>query len=443
MASTRDKLRRMPGSAVLLVCALGILIAFLGVGPGSIYLTFHAHSDFRSFYSGATMLGSGGLYDVDRVQDLQRQLFGGTIRSLLPIRLPFYYAFLSLLAWVPFGVAQWFWLAAMALATLAFVSLSAGLGRISVAIACCWSWPLLFNLPLGQDVPLVLLFLSAALWAIYARKNWWLAGLLFSLCLIKFHLFLLVPLLILGKRKWRLAAGLVTGTACLMAISFLAAGFEWPRQYIAVILDPLGSPGLAAMPNLHGLMFNFNGLGAPEYLFSFAVLGMVWWVIRHRPFGVAAAATLVGSVLLSQHSYLADCAILIPALLTLVRPANGLIVRGCAAVLLLPLPYAISHFKESGSLLAVLLLLLLLAIALDSSYTELSRPSEISYPPTERTESPAQRSLRHWRAIAIHRGCRDAESAGDMDHAPTCEQRGNPQARKPIAQMVADHDVRC
>ena len=107
----------------------------------------------------------------------------------------------------------------MMLAIGIFIYFYSGPGRARAAIACCWSWPLLLNLTLGQDGALVLLLLGAVLWAIYARKNWWLAGFLFSLCLIKFNLFLLCPLLIIVKRKWRLAAGILTGTACLMAIS--------------------------------------------------------------------------------------------------------------------------------------------------------------------------------------------------------------------------------
>ncbi len=365
MSWTRDKLQRLPRPMVVAVCVFGILINFATLSPQAVYSIFQDHSDFRSFYIGAKLVASGDIYNVDHVLESQRQLFGGTSRTLLPVRLPFFYAFLSPLANVPIRVGQWIWLAGMILATGIFIWLYSGPGRARTAVVCCWSWPLLLSLPMGQDLALVLLFLGAALWAIYARKNWWMAGLLFSLCLIKFNLFLLFPLLIVGKRKWRLAAGAFAGAACLTAISFVVAGWEWPRQYAAVIFDPRGSPNLAGMPNLHGLMFNLHGFGVPEYLISLAVIGMVWWVIRHRPFGIAAAATLLGSLLLSQHSYLQDCAILIPALLILVRPACGRLVRFGALVLLLPLPYELSLFRGRGSALAVLLLVLLIAIVLD------------------------------------------------------------------------------
>ena len=315
---------------------------------------------------GAILVGNGQLYDVDSALATQRKLFGGTIQSLVPTRLPFYYVFLFPLGRLSFKVGQWLWLACMVLMIVIFIALASGLGRANVAIACCWSWPLLFSLPLGQDIALVLLVLGVTLWAIYVRRNWWLGGLLLSLCLIKFNLFLLVPLLIIGKRKWRLASGFLAGTICLTALSFLVAGWGWPRQYTAIILDPLGSPGLRSMPNLRGLMISFSDTRVLEYLLSAAVIGTVWWVIRRRTFGVAAAATLLGSVLLSQHAYLQDYAILIPALLILVRQARGELVRYCALFLLLPVPYEISFLRENGSVPAVLLLLLLFAVAVDS-----------------------------------------------------------------------------
>jgi len=311
------------------------------------------------------MAGRGNLYEVDQVRATQRELFGGPIPSLLLTRLPFYYALLSPLAVLPFEVAQWFWLVGMVLAIGIFACLSYGLGRARTAIACCWSWPLLWSLPQGQDVALVLLFMGAGLWAFYARKNWWLAGILFSLCLIKFNLFLLCPLLILGKvgaRRWRLAAGFLAGAAGLVGISFAVSGWGWPRQYVSLIFDPIASPGLWAMPNLHGLMVNLHCGRALEYLLSLAVTGMVWWVVRHRPFGVAAAVTVLGSLLLSQHAYIHDCAILIPALLALIRSASGSVVRFSALLLLLPVTYEFSFYRGSGTVLTVLLLVLMAAV---------------------------------------------------------------------------------
>jgi len=370
MAGRRDPLRRTPLASVLLLCLVGVLFNAATVGPRRIVLNFHEYTDFRHFYAGAAMAGEGNFYEIDQVRATQIKLFGGIVPSLLLTRLPFYYAFLSPLAALSYEDAQWVWLGGMVIAIVIFACLASGLGRRLAAIACCWSWPLLWSLPQGQDVALVLLFMGAGSWAMYVRKNWWLAGLLFSLCLIKFNLLLLCPLLIMGKigrRKWRLAAGFLAGSACLAGISFLVSGPGWPRQYVSLIFNPMASPASEWMPNLHGLMVNLHGGRVLEFLLSLGVTGMVCWVVRHRPFSAAAAATIVGSLLLSQHAYIHDCAILIPALLTLIRPASGDMVRICALLLLIPVPYQMSFYRESGTVLGVLLLVLMAAVTWTSS----------------------------------------------------------------------------
>ena len=50
------------------------------------------------------------------------------------------------------------------------------------------------------------------------------AGFVLSLSAIKFHLFLLLPLLVITQGKQRVLAGLTVGAAALEALSFIAAG---------------------------------------------------------------------------------------------------------------------------------------------------------------------------------------------------------------------------
>ena len=137
MAWTRDPLQRIPPLSVFLLCVVGVLVNAATVGPWRISSNFRGYSDFRHLYTGATLATSGHLYDVDYVLATQTELFGGTTRSMIPIRLPFYYAFLSPLAKLPFKVGQWFWLGAMTLAIGIFVGLCSGLGVGRTAIACC------------------------------------------------------------------------------------------------------------------------------------------------------------------------------------------------------------------------------------------------------------------------------------------------------------------
>ena len=79
--------------------------------------------------------------------------------------------------------------------------------------------------------------------------------------------------------------------------------------------------------------------------------------------GTALAATLVGSLLLSRHTYLQDCAILIPSLVLLTRPQAGPVVRCGALILALPFAYVFVVIAL-GTITALLLLLLLVLMAL-------------------------------------------------------------------------------
>lgn len=343
-----------------LLCLLGICINCLIIGPGALTIASHGQNDFRLFYTGGKLAGSEGLYNMSRVLAAQREAFGEASEKLMPVRLPFYYALLSPLARLPYKLALSVWTGSNILAIIFFVLLSPGEDRIPLAIACCWSLPLVFSLAMGQDLGFLLLLLVASLRLLRAQKRW-LAGLVLSLCLIKFHLFLLLPLLFLGRREWRLAAGFCSGTVFLLIVSF-ATLRNWPQSYFSLIMDPAVSPGLGLMPNLHGLTTYLPGREVMEVLLSLAVVALVWRVVRGANFELAWAATLLGSLLLTRHVYLQDCAILVGPLVTIFRSTSNLLARNCAFVLLLPLSY-VFIFIQRGSVTAILFLLLLAGIA--------------------------------------------------------------------------------
>ncbi len=195
--------------------------------------------------------------------EAQREAFGYSNLHLTPVRLPFYYSLLSPLARLPYRLALLLWTASTILAAVFFVSLYPGVQRAQFAIASCWSLPLVFSIAIGQDVSFILLILAVTLRTLYAGNPLF-AGLILSLCAIKFNLFLLLPLLFVGKREWRLAAGFSIGTVLLLAISFIA-GPGWLQSYIALILDPAVDPNSPLMPNVHSLVVHQSQrlLGVP------------------------------------------------------------------------------------------------------------------------------------------------------------------------------------
>jgi hypothetical protein len=360
--------------SALVICLIGILVGCLVIGPDGLKTILRAHNDFRAFYIGGRLIGSGGLYDETRVLAAQQQTFGEASVHLMMLRLPFYYIFVAPLSLLPYRAASLVWTGGEVLAITLFVILYPWGDRTVLAMVCCWSFPLLWSIAGGQDIAFLLLILAGGLWA-FDRQKYVLAGLVLSLCAIKFQFFLLGPLLIFAKlglrRKWRTVASLLLGLTALLALSFLAAGRAWPGKYLATILSPAVSPSGEIMPNLHGFAANFPTLPFLEIFLSVLVIGMVWFVVRRRKsFEVAMAATLAGGLLLSRHSYVGDCAILIPALFVFVREPVRFAVRWCAFALLLPLPYVFAVVRSSAIIPVTLVLFLLLAATLDSTAEE-------------------------------------------------------------------------
>jgi hypothetical protein len=346
------------------LCLIGLAVNCVITGPGAFRSAFEGRNDFRQFYIGGKLAGSGSSYNQARIVEAQREAFGYSNLHLTPVRLPFYYSLLSPLARLPYRLALLLWTTATILAAAVFVSLYPGIQRAQLAIASCWSLPLVFSIAIGQDVSFILLILAVTLRTLYAG-NPLLAGLILSLCAIKFNLILLLPVLFLGRREWRLAAGFSIGTILLLAASF-AAEPGWLPSYIALILDPAVDPNSPLMPNLHSLVANIPGRGFVEFFLSLTVVAIVWRIVRRARFDVALAATLLGSILLTRHAYLQDCAILAGSLVTLFEKFGfeqfgSSLVRSCALVLLLPFAYMFILIRE-GAVVAALYLLLLAAV---------------------------------------------------------------------------------
>ena len=209
----------------------------------------------------------------------------------------------------------------------------------------------------GQDTPFLLLWIALALhWQGKGRP--FLAGLAFSLCAAKFHLFMLLPLLLCGQRRWRMTAGLATGAAVLLAASFAVAGAAWPVEYFATLTDGRVHPGVSNMPNLHGMFAGLPHAALLEILAGLAIVVGAWHVVRRSSFEVGLATVLTAGVLLSYHAYRADCVVLLPAVL-LVLAANPLpSTRVLGTLLLTPLLYAAMKGSVSGAYLTAATILL-------------------------------------------------------------------------------------
>ena len=183
-------------------------------------------------------------------------------------------------------------------------------------------------------VILMVLGIAAGL---FLRGRHFAAGCVLSLCLIKYNLFLTLPLLICGKRLWKLGGGVLAGGAALLALSFAAGGWSWPSKYLAELRLPVTTPSYAGMPNLHGL-FGRQGI-LVEIAAACLTLAVVWLVVRGGDVARGFAAMLAGGLLVSYHAFPGDDAILIPVSLYLLGRAPDLPGKLAGILLLCPLTY--------------------------------------------------------------------------------------------------------
>jgi len=334
MPAPRAALLKLPPAALALVCLAGIGCNALILGPGLIN-TVRGHNDFMGLYPGGRLAGGSGVYDPVQSAAVQRQAVGYANPHLLFCRPPYYAALMWPLARLPYFPAYLVFQAFMLAAAALFIRMWPAMAWQTRLAATCWSLPLAAALAIAQDVAALLAVLAVALRLLNQRRDF-AAGLVFSLCAIKFHLFLLVPVWILARQLWRFAGGLAAGGAGLAILSLAAAGSGGFRTFVRTASSPIVNPGLAVMPNLNGL---FHGNGSLELAGALAVAALVWLGARRGSQAWALGATLVGSLLTSHHAYIADCALLLPALLTMASEADRVWPRSLALFLMAPVVY--------------------------------------------------------------------------------------------------------
>jgi hypothetical protein len=320
------------------------------------------HNDFIQFYTGAGLAGTPGLYDAARVREFQERLLGSTTDSWRYTRLPCYAALLWPLGRLPFHTAYLVWQALALAALVGFVLWWKPTSRSTTLLYTSLSLPVAVTLLNGQDLTFLLLALALSVgWRRQGQP--FVAGLALALCAAKFHLLVLLPLLLVTPRHWRWGAGVAAGGAALLGLSFAVAGPAWPAAYYHVLTDPKIHPGLTQMPNLHGLLGRWGWPAAIEWGLVAAVAAVVAFIAWRSSFEYALAAALAGGLLVSYHSYLADCTLLLPAGLIVLAETAYSPLRLTALLVLTP-PASLLLLLNSPRAGAVLPLAILALVAL-------------------------------------------------------------------------------
>jgi len=294
-------------------------------------------SEYITFYNGARLLGTPYLYDAAHGYLHQIAALGGFTDQFLFVRIPF----CALLHWplslLTYGAARHVWSAISAVALAGFIWLWKTPNWKVNLVACCWSLPILFDFVFGKDTVFLLLLLAIA-FRLYQRRPA-VSGLIMSVLAVKFHLFLLLPLLFLGQRRWRMAAGFSLGAAVIASVSFLVGGPDWPVRLVRLILSQSTSRE-HLMPNLRGLIAPFSGALLPELLMAAGVAVLTWRIVCHSDFEYGLSAVLLASLLVSHHTAIYDCALLLPAILVVSgRAAPQSALSFLCLFLLTPVPY--------------------------------------------------------------------------------------------------------
>lgn len=318
------------GFAALIGLGLNLFVA-LPLAPRAI----QGDNDFPVFYMGGALAGSPALWDAAEYMELQQRELGSSDDSLVWIRPPFYALLLKPLSWLPFRQANAAWL----VLRLAALGLAAATWRFSpraaLLLAVAVSPALMANLLGGQDALFVLGLAAAALFAA-ERGRPVAAGMVLSLATIKFNLLLPLPLLLAAQRRWRILQGVALGGVGLAALSVAAAGASWPADYLAALRQDRIHPNLQAMPSLSGLLSDVPQRPVWQTALTLALLAAVWFAFQRCDLRRGWALALATGVLAAPHAYLADCALLLPALLYAVDRSELRALKLGAMLLLFP-----------------------------------------------------------------------------------------------------------
>jgi hypothetical protein len=291
--------------------------------------------DFNQFYSASKLAGTGRLYDWEALRKIEAERGQEVPTGRLPVEL---YG-VKLVGWMPYRAAQVVWLAASVVALIFFALAWPGANRLLMAAALAWSMPVALLLVYGQDTPFWLLWVALGL-LLLERGSPRLAGVVFALCICKYHLSYGLPILLLAQKRWNALVSACAAGAVLVAACFALEGWTWPAQYVAQSHSPMFSPAAFRMPNLHGIAWWFPWPAAVEIGLSIGVAALLWMVCRRASnLGFAGAAAAAVGLLLGGHGYANDCALVVPMLVfTIQRDTVPRWLKFWAVLLLTPAP---------------------------------------------------------------------------------------------------------
>jgi hypothetical protein len=282
--------------------------------------------DFPCFYRAAQLVGTPGLYQVERYDFPEFQI---------PyMRLPVYAKVFQPLARLSYPQARTVWTGMMVVIMACAFWLWPLKPPAAIMWLACAASPVLASLGVGQDVAIIMLLVavSARLLAVGRASA---AGLAASIVFAVKLTYLPAIAFVFLVRSRRALATLVAGCALQFGLScWIQGGLGWLRNY-ARIMRAFADPSGAHMPVIHTVV----GGGVVFLIAACTIYGCLLQMIRSVPIEVALTAALPVAIIAAPHGYIYDFACAVPLfayVLSLDTWAGRL-----AIAALTPLPYVL------------------------------------------------------------------------------------------------------
>jgi len=317
-------------------------------------------NDFLSFYAGGRLAFDPGLYNPERIQEVQKQAAGVSTRTLPFTRLPVFAALWWPLAQAPYAAAYAIWQIAGLFAVVVFVAIWRASPRHSVLLALVASIPLQWSFANAQDLPWLLVCIAIALRLLSAGSQFW-AGASLSLCLSKYHLILVIAFMLLLNRNRQIRTGFLCGFLLLLSLSFATAGIDWPQSYVSLLLNA-DIDATLVHPNLFGLLSYFDRSHVTVGMTLACLAWILYLIGRRATTEISLGTAILCSLLVTPHLFVQDLVLLLPICLVTLKTSSSEFTRLSALWLLTPFPYifelALPFPAGQGITLGMLLMLI-------------------------------------------------------------------------------------
>lgn len=328
--------------ALLSAAALVLLAVYFSVGDGRLDWTGHARGrDFVNLWTAGRLIGEhqvGDIFHPDRFMAAHHRLFSP--------RLPFHfwsYPPPGLLLAAPFALTPGYFAALVGWSVSGLVALlpaaTAALRprdwRGGVEVALLMLCPAVaVNLGLGQNGALSAALLLGGLALLDERP--WAAGALLGLLVFKPQLAILLPVMVLAGRRWRVMAGAAASALVVLALSTGLFGLQSWRDFIdgamptqSLMLRQGRGPFIAMMPSAfmaaRELKFAWTTAMAAQLPFTALGVWVVWRAWRDEGSDATGRAALLCSAtfLATPQAFNYDLVPSALSVLVLLRPQPG------------------------------------------------------------------------------------------------------------------------